>query len=356
MDVRLGAALAAAMMVLAGCTAEPDPAPPPDDPAPIGPFTLDGAPLPAPTGLRLLFGGAAVDVDTAAVTPEPVTGWLPLPGHAPLLIEERRTDLDVGAARVETRDGVVRLTAPTLAVPAAALDGAGVWLTEYADRTACTLREVALDGRDRRPARPVTCGTRPIAETPHGLWVDIGPDAFVAATVGTSPDQHRAALLDPATLAEKVSYARVHPIDDDRVLVLGDRWELRDLRTGAVTPLERPPARGWPDPHVGALSPDRRHLPFTFGEPGNAPQIMDVWLLALDTAAWTRLPLMPVYAALKGTDLAWAADGRLVLVGRFPERGLVATWRTGDAGYLVRPFDRPAAAAGAPVDTRFLVR
>jgi hypothetical protein len=38
-----------------------------------------------------------------------------------------------------------------------------------------------------------------------------------------------------------------------------------------------------------------------------------------------------------------------------PEKGLIATWRPGDAGYLVRPFDRPETPASAPVDTRFPV-
>jgi hypothetical protein len=64
---------------------------------------------------------------------------------------------------------------------------------------------------------------------------------------------------------------------------------------------------------------------------------------------------MPAYTSLKATDVGWDDGGRLVLVGQFPENGLIATWRPGDAGYLVRSFDRPETPAGAPVDTRFLV-
>jgi hypothetical protein len=316
--------------------------------------------MPEPTGLRFVFGGGAiVDVDTGRTDPVTVTGWLSRPGHPPLLLDEHRTGADFGRTRVEVLEQrgrpIVRLTAPALAHPAASADGAGVWLAEYLERTGCTLREVGLDGRDRRPARPVECGTRPVAETSHGLWVDIGPDAFVEARVGSSATEHRADLLDPATLASRVSYPVVEPIDDDRVFVLGESWELRDLRTGRVTPLAQPPARGWPDPRVGPISGDGRYVPFTFGEPGTSPQIMDLWVLDLDAITWTRLPLMPAYTSLKRTDVAWAADGRLVLVGRFPEKGLVATWRPGDAGYLVRRFDRPETPAGAPVDTRFLV-
>jgi hypothetical protein len=363
MDLRGVGALALTLCLAACTSAGPAPEPPPVPPVPAptpAPSYLDGAAMPTPTGLRFVFGGGAiVDVDAGRTDSLPVTGWLDRPGKQPVLVEEKRTGADFGRTIVQVREQrgrpVVRLTAPALAYPAASADGQGVWLAEYLDRTGCTLREVGLDGRDRRPARPVECGTNPIAETSHGLWVDVGPDAFIQAKVGSSATEQRAVLLDPATLAERATYPRVAVIDDDRVFVLGESWELRDLRTGQVTPIARPPARGWPDPRVGDISGDRRYVPFTFGEPGNAPQIMDLWLLDLDTATWTRLPLMPVYTSLKGTDVGWAADGRLVLVGRFPEKGLIATWRPGDAGYLVGPFDRPETPAGAPVDTRFLV-
>jgi hypothetical protein len=358
-----GVGALALTVLLSACTSgvpAPVPPPAPSASAEPEPSYLDGAAMPEPTALRFVFGGGAiVDVDAGRTDPLPVTGWLPRPGKQPLLVEEQRTDADFGRTRVELRERqgrpVVRLTAPALAFMAASADGKGVWLAEYLERTGCTVREVGMDGRDRRPARPVVCGTKPVAETSHGLWVDIGPDAFIEAKVGSSASEHRAALLDPATLAERAGYAGVEPIDDDRVIVLGESWELRDLRTGRVTPIARPPARGWPDPRVGAVSADGRYVPFTFGEPGHAPQVMDLWVLDLETVRWTRLPLMPAYAALKGTDVAWGADGRLVLVGRFPEKGLIATWRPGDAGYLVRPFDRPETPAGAPVDTRFLV-
>jgi hypothetical protein len=82
---------------------------------------------------------------------------------------------------------------------------------------------------------------------------------------------------------------------------------------------------------------------------------LPVWVLDLSAATWTRLPLMPTYAALKATDVTWVSDGRLVMVGRFPDAGKVATWTPGAAGWQVRPFDRPATPAGAPVDVRFTV-
>jgi len=363
MNLRVG--VLALTVFLAACTpGGPPPPEPPPGPAPTrAPSYLDGAEMPARSALRLIFGGAFVDVDAKETVPLPVTSFLPRPGHPPLLLDEHPTGADFGRGRVGAyREAVlpggrtvVRLAAPAVSFAGASSDGRGLWLAEYDEPAGCTLREVGLDNRDRRPPRPVVCGTRPIAETPHGLWVRIAPDAFLQARTGTSTTEERAALLDPATLAEKATFPAVEPVDEDRVVVLGDAWELRDLRTGRVTPLTRPPAAGWPDPRVGAPSPDGRLVPFTFGEPSGSPQIMDVWVLDLSAATWTRLPLMPTYAALKATDVTWVGDGRLVMVGRFPDAGKVATWTPGTAGWQVRPFDRPATPAGAPVDVRFTV-
>lgn len=111
-----------------------------------------------------------------------------------------------------------------------------------------TLREVGLNGRDRRPPRPVACGAKPVGETPHGLWVTVGPDAFTDATVGSGPEERHYVLLDPATLAEPARFSRVELVDEHRVIVIGNHsrepMELRDLRTGQVyaagpTPVER---------------------------------------------------------------------------------------------------------------------
>jgi hypothetical protein len=59
------------------------------------------------------------------------------------------------------RRGAVR-AAPvgraTDAIPSG--DGRGLWLWRYRDQRHCTLREVALDGRPRRPPRRVGCDAR----------------------------------------------------------------------------------------------------------------------------------------------------------------------------------------------------
>ncbi|HEX2357462.1 MAG TPA: hypothetical protein VHI50_13525 [Micromonosporaceae bacterium] len=347
--------------------AAPSPRPPGSVPSPRPPGYLTGVAARSPTGLRLLARGWLVDVDRGvqAATSVPVTGWLHRPGRDPLLIEDRRRAETVGPIGVSTRTEprlpgrprVAVLTGAGLGSVAPSADGDGLWVEEYLSRTRCTLREVGPGGGVRRAARPIACGTRPIGETREGLWLSVGPDAFTAAVGGSGPEPEHARLVDPATLAERLRVARVDLIDARRAVVFpetpeGD-IELRQAGAagaGAVTRLTRPPAFGWRSPLVGPPSPDGRWLPFRFGTPSQLPQVLDVWLLDLTApagaGAWRHVPSTPVFVALKGTDLGWARDGRLVIAGTFYEpaspqqRRRIATWRPGDGVLSTLPFDR----------------
>jgi hypothetical protein len=132
-----------------------------------------GSAMPTPTGLRLLMSGWFLDVDARTSRPVPVTGWLSRGAGPPLLVNEQRLPGEFGPPRVSREPGadlpgaptVVRIVAPALVTLAPSADGGGLWVEEYENKTQCRLREVDLTGRDRRPARSVTCGTRPIAET-----------------------------------------------------------------------------------------------------------------------------------------------------------------------------------------------
>jgi len=316
-----------------------------------------------PTGLRLLVPHWLLDVDAGTTTGVGVTGWLTVPGREPLLVEEIRGPDEFGPVRVGTRTEprlpgapqVVRLTASTLATVAASRDGAGVWAAEYRDRARCLLREVDLTGADRRPPRPVTCGTRPIAETAEGLWASVGPDAFVAATTEAHFDT---VLLDPATLTERARFPQAELVDDHRVVVYPDPrrgpLELHDRRAGRVTPLDLPTSQGYPSPWP--VSPDGRYLPVSFETPEQRQQIMDLWVLDLSTMAWLHVPSMPAYTALKLTSLDWAPDGRLVLLGEFYESGpLLVTWRPGDPVLAMLPSERPATPPDQPHTDAFRV-
>jgi hypothetical protein len=49
-------------------------------------------------------------------------------------------------------------------------DGGGLWLWAQRDGRPCSLREVGLDGRQRRPARRVDCDTQPLATPTSACW------------------------------------------------------------------------------------------------------------------------------------------------------------------------------------------
>jgi hypothetical protein len=333
----------------------PAPVPARPSPSPTGPRVLSGTALATPTRLHLLAPGRLFDVDSGTNRPVPIDSWLPTAGAAPLLLSRAAPATELGtvsvtdtwiAADLPTSPRVVQVTVPATAVLAAA--GDGLRAAEYLSRTRCQLRKLALDGRPRRPARPVACGTRPIVESSHGLWVSRGPDAFVAATRSSSNADYTYVLLDAATLAEKLSYPEVRVIDDHRVITMDDAGHepvLRDLRSPAVTPLRWP---GYsPSPTIGRVSPDGRYAIVLFEDPSRSPQVMDVWLLHLYQGVWLHVPATPAATELKATDVGWSVDGRLVLCGRFPGAGdLLATWRPGDATLAVRPFALPDNGIG----------
>jgi hypothetical protein len=320
-------------------------------PAPA-PTKLGGSPLAGSTRLRLLTPGWLTDVDAGTSRPVRVTDWLDVPGRAPVLLDRSggAPELGVvriGATRIATelpdRPRVVEAAIPATATFAATADSRGFWVVEYTSRSSCQLRRIAFDGRAGQ-GRAVACGTRPIVETPHGLWVSRGPDAFVAATQFTSNVDYTFVLLDTATLADELSYPEVRVVDDHHVLTMDDTEKepvLRDLRSGAAIPLTWPAHS--PSPTVGPVSPDGRYALVLFEDPSPSPQVTDVWLLHLHQWVWLHVPSMPAHAELKGSDMTWAPDGRLVLFGRFPGTGdVVATWRPGDTALAVRPQALPA--------------
>jgi hypothetical protein len=193
-------------------------------------------------------------------------------------------------------------------------------------------------------------GTQPLAETAAGLWLAVGPDAITAARQTFGPEATKAVLVDPATFAERARYEWVEPFDRNRAIVFTDlavgAMALHDARTGAVTPIATPPAYGWKQPDVGVPSTDGRWLAFTYAQPGEDPQVLDVWLLDLQTLTWTHVPAMPVYGYLKPSSVGWAADGRLVVAFRFAvrrddARPLLFTWRPGQARPISYAYDRP---------------
>ena len=208
------AVIAAALLVVAGCTAS-RPAEPVADkvaappPATAGaPRHLQGVPLAGPTGLRLLVASEPprlLDVDRGPSRP---VGGIPA-GQEPFSVSEVGQNAVVASGRqvFVLRRGAYRATPVGRGGQAVgSLDGRGVWLLEHGRR--CTLREVRLDGRNRRPARRVLCTMGLLADTPLGLLAWTEPAA----------GGERNALLDPGTGHVRVRYPEVHGVVGDLVL------------------------------------------------------------------------------------------------------------------------------------------
>jgi hypothetical protein len=351
----------ALLLAVAGCTAKrPEPAgraaaPTGGSPtaAPIAPRLLAGVPLTGPTGLELLVSGnppRLLDID--AGTSRPVAG---IPGGLDRVTWVQPVGRDaVIISQAVTADGQVYLLrrGAATATPVGratdvvtSRDGRGLWLWRYRGGRRCSLREVGLDGRPRRPARRVDCDTQPAADTDLGLLV---------RTEGPRPDEPVTALVDPDDGHRLASYPVVHAVAGDLVL-WGDEeldqgpFTLTNRRTGIDQQIPRPSRVG--QAGGGLLNPDRRLLAVEFADPawdGGPAQLLDVWMLDLRTRRWSQLPGMPLLAALKFTSMAWTGDGRLLLLGSFDRVGdALAQWRPGQDQLAVRRLRLPADRAGS---------
>ena len=112
------------------------------------------------------------DVDRGTV--QPVTGlptqgdrvvWV-LPVGKDAVVVSDRTCKDCREARVYRvqRDTTVATRLGTAQEVVAASDGRAVWMLSDQGPTHCTLRNVGLDGRPRRPARPIPCTTQLVGD------------------------------------------------------------------------------------------------------------------------------------------------------------------------------------------------
>lgn len=318
-------------------------------------------PLQGPTGLRLLISSDLVpivlDVDLGTI--QPVTG-LPTGNGRLVRIEAVGQDAVVVSERPRPVNDPVRVAdilwvrhggtvASRLGVAADAVasrGGRGVWLLSYQDKTRnrCVLGQVALDGRQRRPARPMSCQTLLGEELPVGLLIDDG-DALV------HPDGGVVRLHDPSA----------QPAGGNLVLrggaQAGAPITLADVRGGARWRLGYPSRLDGPQAGMGPVRPhpDGRLAVVGFGDPADPgpEQALDVWLLDLTTRRWRQLPDMPARVALKATDMRWTADGRLVILTELvgaeasAQRAVVAVWRPGEPRIAVRQVKLPKGTSGS---------
>jgi hypothetical protein len=149
---------------------------------------LAGLPITGRTRLRLLVASDPrpflLDLDQDSVQPvtglptdgERVVSVLPVGEHAVIVSDRVCTSCRPPGPEVygiwRGSTTAVRLGSPQEVV--AVREGRAVWLLGHQTTTACTLRQVGLDGRLRRPARPVSCTTKLLGELPAGLLVASG--------------------------------------------------------------------------------------------------------------------------------------------------------------------------------------
>jgi hypothetical protein len=320
---------------------------------------LPGVPLEGSSGLRLLVAGnpapVVVDVDTGAI--RAVTG--PPAGDGRSVHLEAVGEDAVVVSRRDCRgggcaaDSVVYLVRHGSTVATrlgaatdveASRDGQGVWLLTRQDATRCTLGQVGLDGRPRRPPRPAPCDAVLIDELPAGLLVygtrpGDGSGPYSALVTADGAFRRLPMVVDGVAAGDLV----MSTVERGRLI------DLTDLRGGASHRLS------WPstlEDHVMGLIEGHPHgqvASVAFYPARSGPeQTLDVWLLDIASRGWRRLPDMPLRLGPSKPQLRWTADGRLVLLADLAGEpsAVVATWRPGQSRIAARRVQLPGPDRG----------
>ncbi len=328
----------------------PDPAAPstapPDEPVPaVDPAFpiefLHGADLEQPSELLIVAGDHLIDLDAGSVErldglPEPPDEsnryWtVPAGSHAVIHCGAGCPEADVFAlAKGESVARPIGKGFPTPGIN-------GVWIRKVISRDACTLEKVGWTGEILRPATDFSCGLNLLEETPLGLAV-------------WSDAPRRGLIFDPTSLAIVWEVGELAGVVGSKILYRqDDGFVLLDTESGSEFVIALPTDVGGLE--YGKPNPDKTFLAVGFKHPAwpGPRQRLDIWLLDMRNLEWRRLPSMPVAAALKASDYAWTADGRLVLYGNFDHAGIaVAAYRPGDAQLQVAKVDyRPAGSIAA---------
>lgn len=313
-------------------------------PASSEPKPLRGVPLAGPTGLKLLVANNPpflLDVDSGRITSvggldvsdNPVLSVRAVGAAAVLWVYRRTPANKAPVAEIYVlRSGKTRATRLATAWDLApAADGRALWLKSYKDVRHCVLREVGLDGRERRSPRPLPCSTR---------LVDAGTRPLLGQ--GSS-------LVDPSTGRTLLRTGGVWAIAGHLALTrAGSLLTLRDVRSGARWRLPWPSQIGGAD--QAAVRADGRLIALAFSDPayeGGGTQVTDVWLLHPTTRRFQHVPDMPAAVSLKFTSMSWSSDGRLVMLAETGRRTVVALWRPGQKRIAVRPVRLPDPNSGS---------
>jgi hypothetical protein len=206
-------------------------------------------------------------------------------------------------------------------------DGEGVWMLNR-DTRRCAISELDLDGRRRRAARRVRCGTGLVAELPAGL--------LLSYTGALGSDAHNELLeLDDGVV--RLPYQDAQPVVGNLVLTGTDRRTplvLHDVTSGASQKLS------WPSRLVGlgvvTGQPNGRLATVDFARYSPTHRF-DLWLLDTGTGRWQHMPGMPAHLIPKATDVEWTADGRILILSG----GFLRAWRPGESRVTVHRVKPP---------------
>lgn len=300
---------------------------------------LDGASLETPTELLVVARDSLIDVDAGTI--ERIDGlpeledaefWAQQAGDHAVIhcsIGCQREDLFI-LRKGESTARPIGSGFPTQGTE-------GTWIKSFISDDTCTLTKVDWNGEILHPETQFECSTSLIDETQLGLvgWTERGHGPI------------QGVLIDPSNLAEIRQVGEIHGVIDSEILYReGDSFVLLNTETGSETRIPFPTDVGQPD--YGELSPDGAYLAVSFKNPAwpGPRQRLDVWLLDTSSHQWTRLPSMPVAAFLKGTDVTWVADGRVVMYGAFDQVGVaLATYTPGDSHLrILEMIHSPAAS------------
>jgi len=324
-----------AVVVLAGCSAEPPPAPP----APLA--ELSGIQATGGIGVTALLptaGPTLFDAGRgAAATPPGYPGGdvqlevvrigkhvvlMALPQHAqnsePFEILEY-----TGPSSPPRSHGRAWSVGPDAG-------GEGMWLIRQDAPDNCRLQHVSLTGGELGRGQPASCRTRVRAETAHGLLITINGDAAESTDV----------LIEPATGRTVRQAPRILGAAGDWLLLDGlTDLTLVDLRDNSSKKLSRPSIG--PAPTV-VPSREGRIWAVDFANPayrGTSTQTRDIWLLRPDGPTWDHAPGMPfVTEHLKrGGGFDWSDAGDLVLAD-----GVLAAWHPGEPQWRLSQAALPA--------------
>jgi hypothetical protein len=156
----------------------------------------------------------------------------------------------------------------------------------------------------------------------------------------TAAGTHRPATAAEARSARKASLRFAVARGPGEKLTFVDRstWQRRELPWRSILG----------DLDGAVVQPHGPYVAIGFAAPAfpGPQQAEDVFLLNRRTGALTHVPGFPAQIRLKFSSMAWAADGRLVLLVR--DGGTrIGTYRPGDRSVALRRAELPPASGGS---------